>query len=336
MMWQRVPWHRLQPVRCKSGEGLAQRNGQRRGRSLQRLKPVRFEAVTAGLKPGPPKSGHRSLESRDHFFHSEARFSPRNLSVLSASQPREIPRCARNDRSDGLAQRGMPVRFGKRGERGGIFFRLLFFLFFLGFCAVVYVARHPLMRFAGEFWVVDEQAAPSDALVVLGDDNYSGDRAFHAAELYREGVAPVIVASGRMLRQNASAADLIEHDLESFGVPAASIVKLSHRADNTKDEAIEVAKLVEARHWKRVLVVTSNYHARRARFIYGRVLPSSVTLRVSGARDSEFDPARWWQTRRGEKLFFTELAAYLAARWELRSGAASENANAEIMVHFQN
>jgi uncharacterized SAM-binding protein YcdF (DUF218 family) len=204
-------------------------------------------------------------------------------------------------------------------ERGGIFFRLIFFLFLLGFCALVYVARHPLMRFAGEFWVVDEPAAPSDALIVLGDDNYAGDRAFHAAELFRAGVAPVVVASGRMLRQNASAADLIEHDLESFGVPAGSIVKLSHRADNTKDEAVEVAKVVDARRWRRVLIVTSNYHARRARFIYGRTLPASVTFRVSGARDSEFDPTRWWETRRGQKLFFTELAGYVFARWELRS-----------------
>jgi uncharacterized SAM-binding protein YcdF (DUF218 family) len=204
-------------------------------------------------------------------------------------------------------------------ERGGTFFRLLFFLFFLGFCGLVYIARHPLLRFAGEFWVVDEPAMPSDALIVLGDDNYAGDRAFAAAGLYRAGVAPIVVASGRMLRQNASAADLIEHDLESFGVPAGSIAKLSTRADNTKDEAAEVAKLIDARHWKRVLIVTSNYHARRARFIYSRTLPLSVSFRVSGARDSEFDPTRWWETRRGAKLFFTELMGYFVARWELRS-----------------
>ena len=28
------------------------------------------------------------------------------------------------------------------------------------------------MRLAGQFWVIDEPAAPSDALIVLGDDNY--------------------------------------------------------------------------------------------------------------------------------------------------------------------
>jgi uncharacterized SAM-binding protein YcdF (DUF218 family) len=220
----------------------------------------------------------------------------------------------------------------KRNVHGGIFFRLLSLLFFFGFLAVLFVGRHPLMRLAGQFWVVDEPAAPSDALLVLGDDNYAADRAFHAAELYREGVAHVVVASGRMLRQNASIADLMERDLISFGVPAASIVKLTHRSENTREEAAEAARLIQARGWKRVQVVTSNYHARRARFIYGRVLPATVSFRVSGARDSEFDPSRWWETRQGEKLFLTELAGYLVARWELRSKPASENRAAFVIA----
>jgi uncharacterized SAM-binding protein YcdF (DUF218 family) len=221
----------------------------------------------------------------------------------------------------------------RRGEQGGIFFRLLFLLFFLGFLAVLYSARNPLMRLAGQFWVLDEPAAQSDALIVLGDDNYAADRAFHAAELYREGVAPMVVASGRMLRQNVSLADVMEHDLKSFGVPAASIVKLAHRAQNTREEADEAARLIQTRGWKRVLVVTSNYHARRARFIFGRVLPSTVSLRVSGARDSDFDPSRWWQTRQSQKLFLSELAGYLVARWELRTKPAPENETALVISH---
>lgn len=219
----------------------------------------------------------------------------------------------------------------RRGEQGGIFFRLIFLLFFFGFIALLYVARHPLLRFAGEYWVVDEPSAQSDALIVLGDDNYAGDRAFHAAELYREGVAPVAVASGRMLRKDFSIADVMGHDLESFGVPAKSIVKLTHRAQNTREEAAEVARLIQSRGWKRVVVVTSNYHARRARFIFERTLPSSVSLRVSGARDSEFDPSRWWETRQGQKLFFSELAGYLVARWELRNGPEPKNVSALVI-----
>lgn len=223
----------------------------------------------------------------------------------------------------------------KRGEHGGIFFRLLFILLFVGFLALLFAARNPLMRFAGQFWVIDEPVASSDALIVLGDDNYAGDRAFHAAELYREKVAPLVVASGRMLRRNSSIAEVIQHDLESYGVPAGSIVTFSHRADSTREEAEEVAKLIHTRGWKRIIVVTSNYHARRTRFIYGRVLPSSVTVRVSGARDSEFDPSNWWQTRQGQKLFFNELVGYLVARWELRARPAPQNESALWIFQLQ-
>jgi uncharacterized SAM-binding protein YcdF (DUF218 family) len=224
----------------------------------------------------------------------------------------------------------------RRSEHGGIFFRLISLLFFFGFIALLYMARHPLLRFAGEFWVVDEPAAQSDALIVLGDDNYAADRAFRAAELYREGVAPMAVVSGRMLRKDVSLADVMGHDLESFGVPAKSIVKLTHRAQNTREEAAEVARLIQSRGWKRVLVVTSNYHARRAQFIFERTLPSSVSLRVSGARDSDFDPSRWWQTRQGQKLFFSELAGYLVARWELRNGPARGNESALVILRSRN
>jgi uncharacterized SAM-binding protein YcdF (DUF218 family) len=219
----------------------------------------------------------------------------------------------------------------KRSEHGGIFFRLLLFLLFIVLLAVAYSARRPLMRFAAESWVVDEPVAPSDALIVLGDDNYAADRAFHTADLYRANAAPIVVASGRYLRQNVSVADLIEHDLESFGVPAKSIVKLPHRADNTREEAVEAEKLIRARGWKRIIVVTSNYHTRRARFIFERVLPAGVTLRVSAARDSEFDPTRWWETRQGRKLFMTELAGYVVAWWELR-GKPSPGSQAAFVL----
>jgi uncharacterized SAM-binding protein YcdF (DUF218 family) len=207
----------------------------------------------------------------------------------------------------------------RRTQHGGIFLRLLFLLFFLSLFGVVYVLRHPLLRLAGQFWVVDEPAERADVIVVLGDDNYAGDRAAHAGDLYRAGLAPQVVASGRLVRPYAGMAEMIERDLESRGVPAKSIVKFSQRAANTREEAEALRGLVSSRGWKRVLVVTSNYHARRARFIFGRVFPGSVTVRVSAARDSEFDPSRWWETRLGQKLFSNELFGYVVAWWDLRS-----------------
>jgi uncharacterized SAM-binding protein YcdF (DUF218 family) len=206
----------------------------------------------------------------------------------------------------------------RRTEQGGIFFRLLFLIVFLAFLALLYVVRHPLLRLAGQVWVVDEPADHADVIIVLGNDNFIGDRAAHAADLYRAGIAPQIVASGRLLRPYAGISEIIERDLESHGVPAASIVKFSHRAANTREEAEALAGLVGSRGWKRIVVVTSNFHARRARFIFGRVFPANLTVRVSAARDSDFDPSHWWESRLGMKLFLNELVAYPVAWWELR------------------
>jgi uncharacterized SAM-binding protein YcdF (DUF218 family) len=214
----------------------------------------------------------------------------------------------------------------RRSGYGGIFFQLLVLVALIFTLALLYVARRPLMRFAGQEWVVDTPPQPSDAIIVLGDDNYAGDRATRAAELYKAGMAPLVVASGHLLRPYVGIAEMISRDLEARGVPPASVLKFPHRAANTREEAEALKGLVVSRGWKRILVVTSNYHTRRARFIFGRVFPTDVTVRVIAAPDSEFNPDRWWKTRLGQKIFLTEVVGYVVARWELRHRARTPGA----------
>jgi hypothetical protein len=203
-------------------------------------------------------------------------------------------------------------------QQGGIFFRLLFLLFLIALLVGVYFARHPLLRLAGSFWVVDESPENSDVIVMLGDDNYNGDRAARAAELFKSGLAPHVVASGRYLRPYASIAELEQHDLTDHGVPAGAIVKLTHHAANTREEAVAISQLLAARGWRRVILVTSDYHTRRSRYICERIFPAGTILRVVAARDSDYDSEQWWQTRGGIKIFVHELVGMPLAMWELR------------------
>ncbi len=204
------------------------------------------------------------------------------------------------------------------GERGGIFFRLLFLLFFLCLVFAAYLLRHPLLRMAGSFWVVNETPVPADAIVILGDDNYAADRATRAAELFKAGWAPRIIASGRYLRPYASIAEIEQHDLLDRGVPKDAIVPFAHRAENTREEAEALSQLLTTRGWKRVLLVTSNYHTRRADYICERAFSPGTTLRVVAAPDYEYDPRVWWQSRRGVKIFSHELVGMFVAMWEMR------------------
>jgi len=206
----------------------------------------------------------------------------------------------------------------RAGQRGGIFSRLLFLIFLIVFVAVIYLARHPILRFAGDFWVVDETPQVSDVIVILSDDNYEAARATRAAQLFKSGMAPRILASGRLLRPYAGIAELMEHDLKAQGVPASAIVPLAHRATDTREEAVADAQEIALHGWKRVLLVTSNYHTRRSDYIFARTLPKGTELRVISAPDSEYDPSNWWENRTGLKRFLYETAGYIVCLWELR------------------
>jgi uncharacterized SAM-binding protein YcdF (DUF218 family) len=214
------------------------------------------------------------------------------------------------------------MRFSARrnSERGGALVSLIALLVLVVMCAVLYWARHPILRFAAESWVIDAPAAHADALLLLGDDNFYADRATHAAELIRHGVASLVVASGRRLRPGAAIADLQEHDLVERGVPKDKIIRFSHDADSTLEEAGALARLCSERHLRSVIVVTSNYHARRARYIFNKVFPPAIAVSVAGAHDGDFDPEHWWEKRKSEELFFHEIVGMLVA---FREGGGS-------------
>jgi len=209
-------------------------------------------------------------------------------------------------------------------EHGGIFASLVALVFVVVLCLVVYWARHPIMRYAAESWVVDGPAEHSDAIILLGDDNFYADRATRAAELIRQGAAPVIVASGRRFRPSAGVAELLEHDLLERGVPKEKIIRFAHDSDSTLEEANALAQFSAEHRFRSVIVVTSNYHTRRVRYVFGKVFPPNISVTVASARDGDFDPDRWWERRKSQRLFLGEVFAMPLAAWELHSLAHGE------------
>jgi uncharacterized SAM-binding protein YcdF (DUF218 family) len=202
-------------------------------------------------------------------------------------------------------------------ERGGIITTLVALVLIVLLLAGIYLARHPLLRFAGESLVVEDPLEKSDAIIILSDDNFYADRATRAAEIFRQGLAPVVVASGVRLRPYAGIAELMSHDLFDRGVPKESIIIFPQDADNTQEEVEALKKFLETKKWKMVIVVTSNYHTRRARYICGKVFGNSIRVRMAAARDADYDPAHWYEQRKSVKRFVREVAGYWVAWWEL-------------------
>jgi uncharacterized SAM-binding protein YcdF (DUF218 family) len=212
----------------------------------------------------------------------------------------------------------MKQGYANADDLGRIFLNLMLLLFLVIFCAVSYLARRPILRFAAESWIVEDPLDKADALIVLGDDNFYADRATRGAQLFREGKAPVIVASGRRLRPNAGIAELMEHDLAERGVPRDKIVRFAHDTDSTLEEAQALARLIRESKWRSVIVVTSNFHTRRSRYIIRRVFPQGLVVRIASASDGDFDPEHWWEKRKSIKELTREFAGMAVALWELR------------------
>jgi len=218
-----------------------------------------------------------------------------------------------------------------QSERGGILIKMIVLLFLMTFFLALYFVRHPIFRFMAESWVVEDPLDKADALIVLSDDNFYADRATRAAELFREGKAPLVVASGRRLRPSAGVAELMEHDLVERGVPKGKILRFALDGDSTRDEAEALAKLAKTKKWHSAIIVTSNYHTRRARYIFRHVFPQGMETRVASARDGDFDPENWWEKRKSAKVFMREIVGMAETIWEFRYGTGSSTTTQGIV-----
>jgi uncharacterized SAM-binding protein YcdF (DUF218 family) len=203
-------------------------------------------------------------------------------------------------------------------QRGGIFAKLTVLILILLLCAALYLVRLPLLRIMGSYWIVGAAPSNADAIVILSDDDFTADRAARAAELYHSGWAPRVVASGRWLRPYASIAELMQHDLETRGVPKKAIVPFAHDAPNTLEELRDLNDFVQKHRWKQIMIVTSNYHTRRTRYLARHVFPPTIEVQVISAPDVNYDPDSWWRTREGLKLYLHETVGMIVAIWEVR------------------
>jgi len=173
------------------------------------------------------------------------------------------------------------------------------------FLLVVLVA---LASQAARFLVVDEPEK-SDAIVVLaGETNV---RPARALELLRRGVAPRVFldAETRDLIYDQRLTEIAQKYVNGLGeanrISVCPVVGLS-----TNAEADDVSRCLQSLSAHRVLIVTSEFHTRRARMIFRHRLPQ-YQFNVTAARDPAHFGEAWWTKREWAKVTSAEWAKML-------------------------
>jgi len=162
---------------------------------------------------------------------------------------------------------------------------------------------------------------PADAIVVLG--SYMGvdgmlsaaslQRAVQGIQLYRRGLAPLLVMAGARLGPLAEA-EVRAQLARDLGIPAEALLT-DAGGRTTRDEAWRMWRLLEPRGARHVLLVTSGEHMLRARQQFERegftVTPSPVgSVRPQSIRpEDRLGQARRWAQELAARVFYRAAAA---------------------------
>ena len=168
---------------------------------------------------------------------------------------------------------------------------------------VIVLALGVFGAYAGEFLVVN---APQHADLILVLAGETDTRPALALNLFRAGYAQ------RVLLDVPTAARIF--DTNAIQIAQAYIQKLPDGARfeicpipglSTKQEAHDVISCLKHENASSILIVTSDYHTRRALSIFRHEVPGK-SFSVAAAQDDAQFGTRWWTHRQWAKMCFGE------------------------------
>jgi uncharacterized SAM-binding protein YcdF (DUF218 family) len=160
-----------------------------------------------------------------------------------------------------------------------------------------------LFSTSGEFLIIN-RPQHADAIVVLAGE--TDRRPELGLQLLQQNYAPRLVldvpANAKLYQWNMLqlAREYVQKLPQAQSVSICPIYGLS-----TKTEAQDVSQCLKALGVHSVLVVTSDYHTRRARSTFRHELPGTQ-ISVAAASDPQQFGGAWWKHRQWAKLNFGE------------------------------
>ena len=157
--------------------------------------------------------------------------------------------------------------------------------------------------FVGIGYYLSPQQAPqkADAIVVVSGGQTTS-RAAKGIELFREGYAPNIIFSGAAIDDGPSNAYAMREQALDAGISKDNIF-IDEISQNTYENAVNSKKILDSQKAKKIILVTSPYHQRRANQTFRAVLEPDYEVIGVSAFDDRWSKSQWW--RRGFPLFIT-------------------------------
>jgi uncharacterized SAM-binding protein YcdF (DUF218 family) len=183
---------------------------------------------------------------------------------------------------------------------------LLIIVIIIGF----YFFKDPLLQKTADYLTVNDTVqGKADVLIVLGGE-VEGERTERAVELYKKGLSDKLLFSdGTHLSWRIKAVEEMTALAKKLGVPPDHIYT-EERSRSTYENALYTKEILLKNHWSSAVVVTTEWHTKRSKYIFDKVYQGSgIKLYYMGAKDKQFDSLKdWWKDGEKQQVILSEWA----------------------------
>lgn len=186
-------------------------------------------------------------------------------------------------------------------------FKLLKWILIIGIIAGLYFFYPNIIKAIGNYLIVSDKLEKCDAILVLSGDNGKGERVKEGVKLFKEGYGKYLILDGNEIGWNTYASDIMEKQALSLKVPRSAIIPVRINGNSTIEEAKVSRNVLIKKNFKNLILVSSSYHTRRAKWTFSKVLSGTdIKILAHPSTDHQYNPEKWWRERSSAKHFFYE------------------------------
>jgi uncharacterized SAM-binding protein YcdF (DUF218 family) len=170
--------------------------------------------------------------------------------------------------------------------------------------AALFLLITPVYLFIEALGAPADEFSYADAIVVLTGGS---GRVEEGLRLFREGRGGCLIISGV---EGSSRLDAIFPGRDINSMVDTSRILLDTESGSTIENARNVKRIIEGRGIRSLVLVTSNYHMKRAYAIFSASLGDAMIYRYP-VKGPNFMVDRWWADRNSLRLVGSEFLKYI-------------------------
>ncbi len=180
--------------------------------------------------------------------------------------------------------------------------------------SLLWLWRTTIFLAMGHYLDISEPPVQTDYVLVLGGDH--NFRPAVAAALFKAGLVKDSILIPTLRQSESEKAngfvsphDLVRTVLVKCGVKESAVHLLPGEVDSTADEARSLGRFLDSHPGSSITIVTTDFHTRRARWLFQRNLGDRASkFHYVAAPTEGFSADNWWMSDNGFVIYLNEYA----------------------------